>query len=487
MGYSDSQFCPLQERSSVLKLNIRQKIIIGIVIFSICFGCLGLLSYRNTLQLEKEVELIERSDDLSNLILEVRRTEKNYLLYRDRALFTTGREYLTGAENMLQELMKEFSKPEILRSGEELRVNLARYRELLQQLDAQESKKINAGSTQNGSLREIGQAMVELSKAISNFERNNILSINHTLRSNLALSMIGIAAVITALVAFFSYNILKPLTQVQEATRKISQGTFTALPIKNSHDEIQQVFAALNSMVEQLLNRRRQLVQAQKLSSIGTLSSGIAHQLNNPLNNISTSCQILEERTKGADSLADRMMNNIMQETLRARDIVKGLLEFSRESEYSPGPIKIKSIMESSMNLVSSQVPSNISLSMDIPAEIMVNADRRKMQEAFINLLINSIQAIDDRPGSITISATADEKQTEIAISDTGPGIPPDILERIFDPFFSTKEVGQGTGLGLYIVYGIVEKHQGTIRAESKQGKGTTFVITLPLYLEHKA
>ncbi|WP_415718918.1 ATP-binding protein [Maridesulfovibrio sp.] len=470
----------------MLKLHIRQKIILGIVIISICFGCLGFISYMNTIQLEDEVQLIERSDDLSNQILEVRRIEKNYLLYHDPALFTLGLDYINKADSLLQELMGKFNKLDKIQSGKKLKARLTHYRGLLEQLKNSPEKSTLMDSDLNTHLRETGQAMVELSKSISNYQRSYILSINSTLRSNLGLSMIGFAGVIACLVAFLSTNILKPLREVQEATRRISKGTFTPLPIKNSHDEIQQVFAALNSMVEQLAKRRRQLVQAQKLSSIGTLSSGIAHQLNNPLNNISTSCQILEENQKGKDALADRMMHNIMQETLRARDIVKGLLEFSRESEYSPGPVEIGMIMKSAMDLVSSQVPSNIALSSEIPEHIFVHADRRKLQEAFINLLINAVQAIGEQPGSINVTARMDSENTIIRICDTGQGMSPEIMERIFDPFFSTKEIGQGTGLGLYIVYGIIEKHQGSIRTESNPNEGTSFYITLPLDKEHK-
>lgn len=463
------------------KLNIRQKIILGIFIFSVCFGCIGMLSYKNTLQLEREVLLVERVDDLSNLILEIRRTEKNFLLYHDPDLLTQGFKYLNNADKLLLALMHEFINVEVKQTGKSLKTSLDQYRNLLRNLDLEKNDVSSSAGNQNSNLREVGQALVEYSKAISRFERENILNINQKLRSNLTLSMVGIAAVVSILVMFVSLSILKPLGQVQEATKRISLGTFKALPIKNSHDEIQQVFAALNSMVEQLLKRRRQLVQAQKLSSIGTLASGIAHQLNNPLNNISTSCQILMEGEKGRSELADKMMENIMQETLRSRDIVKGLLEFSREREYSPGPIELDRIVQSAISLVSSQVPSNISLMAKIPEYIVVRVDRRKMQEAFINLLINAIQAITPNQGSIRITAFQKDDSAIITVSDTGEGMSQETLERIFDPFFSTKEVGQGTGLGLYIVYGIIEKHQGHIRAESSPGNGTTFFITIPL------
>ncbi|WP_027721595.1 sensor histidine kinase [Maridesulfovibrio zosterae] len=467
------------------KLNIRQKIILGIFIFSICFGCIGMLSYMNTLQLERQVLLVERVDDLSNIILEIRRTEKNYLLYHDPDLLEQGFKYLNQADNLLRTLMQEFINKEVKQTGSNLKNNINNYRQLLKNLEINDKESKLSTVNHNSNIREAGQALVEYSKAISSFERKNILNINEKLRSNLAFSMVGIAAVVFILVVFVSSSILKPLSQVQEATKQISLGTFQELPIKNSHDEVQQVFAALNSMVEQLKKRRRQLVQAQKLSSIGTLASGIAHQLNNPLNNISTSCQILMERESNVDELSGKMMKNIMQETLRSRDIVKGLLEFSREREYSPGPIELDNIMQSAMSLVSSQVPSNISLTMEIPEHIIVRVDRRKMQEAFINLLINAIQAIGSAQGSISIAAFQKDENATISVKDTGEGIPPKTLERIFDPFFSTKEVGQGTGLGLYIVYGIIEKHHGHIRVESIQGKGTTFFITIPLEKEN--
>ena len=440
------------------------------------------MSYINTLQLEREVLLVERVDDLSNLILELRRSEKNFLLYHDPAVFTQGVGYMDKADTLLGSLSKDLRGQEVKTTGVKLKQSLDEYRTLLGRITPDKGNNSAAiEALDAGKIRDVGQNLVKYSKSISKFERKNILQINKRQRSTLMLSMVGIAVVVLVLVLFVSSNILRPLSQVQAATKKISLGTFKPIPIKNSHDEIQQVFAALNSMVEQLTQRREQLVQAQKLSSIGTLASGIAHQLNNPLNNISTSCQILKEGGKPGSLLEEKMMNNIMQETLRARDIVKGLLEFSREREYSPAPVELNGIIQSAISLVSSQVPSNVVMGGDIPEDITVMVDRRKMQEALINLLINAIQAIGNEEGAITVAATTNADNAVISISDTGQGIDQKTLERIFDPFFSTKEVGQGTGLGLYIVYGIIKKHQGHIRVESEPGKGTTFNISLPL------
>jgi two-component system, NtrC family, sensor kinase len=133
------------------------------------------------------------------------------------------------------------------------------------------------------------------------------------------------------------------------------------------------------------------------------------------------------------------------------------------------------------MRLVSSQIPSDISVKTDISDKILIQADRQRLQEAFINLIINAVQAIDNNAGSIFISGIIENDEALITVQDTGMGMDTETLERIFDPFFSTKEVGQGTGLGLYIVYGIIEKHKGRIRTESTPGNGTTFFIHLPL------
>lgn len=465
---------------NLVRLNLRQTIVVGIAIFTLAFGGIGLLSLTNLNQLQHEVVLVERADDLRNLILELRREEKNFFLYRDRSFFSLGRDNLRRARTALETLSGGIGQARGLEHGEALNQGLVRYGELLDRLGKTAgSPGEDAPSAQK--LRETGQAIVEHSRAIAEFERESILRINQKLRLTLIISMAAIAVVVLALVIFVSKSIIGPLRRVQAATRSIAQGTFVPLAVKNGHDEIQQVFVALNSMVEELKKRQIQLVQAQKLSSIGTLASGIAHQLNNPLNNISTSAQILAEETAGQSDFADRMMRNITQETLRARDIVKGLLEFSRHKDFAPAPYPIKPVLESAVRLVSSQLGPKVGVTLNIADDVTLLVDRQRLQEAFINLLINATQAIGGEEGVIDIKTWTEDDQEVIAISDTGEGMSADTLQRIFDPFFSTKEVGQGTGLGLFIVYGIIEKHEGTIRCESTPGEGTTFFIRLPL------
>lgn len=457
--------------------NIRQKIILGTAIFMFCFGGIAILSLSNLRQLESELVLVERTDDLRNLILDTRRVEKNFLLYHDEDFYHQGLVFLGEAVTLLDSLASELNDHMAGHYALLLREDLGLYRQLLVRIH-ESGQPLDADVAR---LREQGQDISEMSSRIAHVERASILGINNNLRSTLVISMGVVAMVVLLLVVFMSKSILRPLRRVELATHHIADGTFTPLPVRNAHDEVQRVFVALNHMVEQLEKRQVQLVQAQKLSSIGTLASGIAHQLNNPLNNISTSCQLLQESEGGKDDFADHMMDNIHQETLRARDIVKGLLEFSRQQDFSLGVYPLGQAVASAVRLVASQMPSNIVIRQDVADQLLLPLDRQRMQEALLNLLLNAKQAIEPEAGEIRIVARCEGDHVLLEVRDTGIGMDEATRQRIFDPFFSTKEVGQGTGLGLYIVYGIVEQHRGGIDVESAPGKGTTFSIRLPM------
>lgn len=178
-----------------------------------------------------------------------------------------------------------------------------------------------------------------------------------------------------------------------------------------------------------------------------------------------------------------RLLVNVEQEVGRARDIVRGLLEFARVKEFTIIPTALKELVERTRKLLSSQVPAGISMEMDIPEDLIVPLDPQRMQQVLLNLYMNAIQAMKEATGKITTRAWTDPEREKVYISveDTGCGIPPENLSKIFDPFFTTKEVGSGTGLGLSICYGIVAQHHGFITVVSHVGEGTRFTMTLPL------
>lgn len=467
-------------------LTIRQKVILGLTsgILAICF--IAVVSYHYLRVIELKQHLVEIADDLSNITLEIRRYEKNFLLYGSKEDIEENRRYIQLGLEVLNILDAEVKGLEGAPQINLIRQEFLNYNKLMEQLGAVAENQAIPRDLKD--LRERGKSLVELSQQLVKFERRKILEIIRSLKAQL-LTSLGIFVVLGGFLSLIvSKKILRPLRVIERTTDRIAKGKFAPLPVLDTRDETQRVVEAFNRMVKELGKRQDQLVQAQKLSSLGVLTSGVAHQLNNPLNNISTSCQILLEELEDLETydlgFFQKMLTNIEQEVDRARDIVKGLLEFSRTKDFTLKPTSLKEVVNRSIQLISSQVPAGIELIELIPDDLVLHLDAQRMQEAFLNLFMNAIQAIEKLPGQIKVEAKVDqgEGRATITVEDTGVGISKEDLGRIFDPFFTTKEVGAGTGLGLSVVYGIIERHHGTIRAESKQGEGTRFIIRLPYH-----
>jgi signal transduction histidine kinase len=426
------------------------------------------------------------------MILEIRRYEKNYLLYGSAADLSENKKYIRESTSLLHKIIADvhgFRAAPLLdhleRTLEEYRVHI----ESLAAFRGQADKVVDPQMEEH--LRNLGKELVDLSSQIVSFERGQILTIIRTLKTHLIASS-GLLFFLGAfLIPMVTLKIVRPLRIIEKTMLRIAEGDFRPIPVQKNRDETQRVVEAFNRMVAELEKRQDQLVQAKKLSSLGTLTSGIAHQLNNPLNNISTSCQILLEDLdhllKKLDrddrEMTSKMLGNIEQEVHRAKDIVKGLLEFSREKEFCLAPTSLRQVVERSIGLISSQVPPGIQIMCNVPDDLSLNMDTQRMQQVFLNLFENAVHAIGNSNGQIRVSAEKMVSQNQVAVSveDTGAGISAKELASIFDPFYTTKEVGSGTGLGLSIVYGIIQKHNGIIDVQSKVGEGTCFTIRLPI------
>ena len=179
-----------------------------------------------------------------------------------------------------------------------------------------------------------------------------------------------------------------------------------------------------------------------------------------------------------------KLLANIDQEVDRTRDIVKGLLDFSREREFQLDWVNLENIVLRTIQLVSSQLPPGVEILSEIPEDLDIHLDGQKIQEVLLNLVLNAIQAMPQGTGLVNINAKKNYRDIEITIEDDGCGIPSENLPNIFDPFFSTKEIGYGTGLGLSVAHGIVERHGGTITVKSKLEEGSVFTINLPLEIK---
>ena len=243
--------------------------------------------------------------------------------------------------------------------------------------------------------------------------------------------------------------------------------------------------AAFNRMIGELLEHREEVLRKERLASLGTMLAGIAHELNNPLSNVSTSAELLEEQD-GELLPGERreLVRQIVSETDRATAIIRTVLDYSRERRSERRRTGLLATLLDSVVLVRGELPTGVTVDLDVPPDVEVVAHKTKLQQAFINLLKNAVDAMREagREGTIAVSARRrpGDGQVELVFRDGGAGIPADAVDRVFDPFFSTKDVGHGTGLGLYLTHQIVEQHGGTIRIDSTRGVGTAVTIRLP-------
>ncbi len=238
----------------------------------------------------------------------------------------------------------------------------------------------------------------------------------------------------------------------------------------------------------QLQKTQVQLLQAEKMSSLGKLSAGVAHQLNNPLGGITLYAKLILEEYE-LPQAAREDMDRILYEAQRCRDTVKELLEFARQTSHMMRPQNINAAISRTLFLLENQsLFQNIEIIRNFDETLPeIPVDIQQMNHVFMNIILNAAQAMDGKGRlSLRTSLIPDKEMVLLEISDTGPGISEEVMKHIFEPFFTTKEEGKGTGLGLSMVYGIVEDHGGKVSVENNRGDGATFLIELPLQRKEK-
>jgi C4-dicarboxylate-specific signal transduction histidine kinase len=253
--------------------------------------------------------------------------------------------------------------------------------------------------------------------------------------------------------------------------------------------DLRETTAEMERREQELRDKQEQLVQAGKLATLGELTTGVAHELNNPLNNIGLFVGNIIDRVRVGDHDSRRIvadLENVVEQVQKATEIITHLRTFGRAAPVSFEPIAIQEVIERALSLVQEQLRLR-QISVDLrlsPENPIVLGNPIQLEQVFINLLTNARDALESTERKeIRVSCTTAGDVVRILFRDTGPGIPPGLEQRIFDPFFTTKEVGAGTGLGLSITYGIVQEHDGTIEVVGRSGEGALFSIELPLAL----
>jgi len=501
------------------KPSIRQKITLGYYAIVAMIVGLTVFTFLELRYIEKKIMFGEAISEFFDTTLEIRRFEKNFFLYEQRSDYDENVAYVGKAQDFIDRNITGFTSVASSEQISTLQVSLKNYKDMMEQYAGLLRENTARKNMLSGKIRVTGKDITTIAEEISKTERKSLQQILNNSQHILIVSIVLLSIAVIAIGQILSRMVVKPLKSLEESMGVIAEGKFERVAIDSKDREIVSLTKAFNKMLKELELHERHLIQSEKLASLGTLLSGVAHELNNPLSNISSSNQILMEEFKEArekqpagpwplnPDFSVELISQINDQTDRARNIVRSLLDFSRDREFKKEKLSLKKIFEETIQFVKGQVPTKIGINLSVADDIMIVADKQRIQQAFLNLIKNAIDAITSDEGTIAIKAgkhraiddiedeklgiynylkyrgkcTLEEDTVDIEIRDSGSGIPLDIVPKIFDPFFSTKDVGKGSGLGLFIVHEIVEEHDGCIAVDSEPGKGTTFLIRLPV------
>jgi len=473
----------LSERPSI---SIRARIALG---FLLCFVLICGITITGMVfisSLNGRQQFLEETGNFISEIQNARRFEKNFFLYGTDLY--DGLNHIHAAERHLKHYAPEMQALMGKAKFESLTANLRQYDAALTKLVAlSRSGELNTGPVRQeveGQLRRYGADILAEAQELMDRERVAVGTLMHTSMLVASGALVFVLLIMVYVASFLTRQIVRPLGRFMAYANRIAAGDYSPIyPQRKYRDEFSNLAMAMNHMLEELKRRQDQLLESRKMAAIGTLTSGIAHELNNPLNNIGlTTESLLDNFDEYSEEQKRKMLDQIYQQVELASGTVRNLLDFTRTERLPFTAVSIRNVLESTLRLVQNELHlSNTAVKVDVEENLpAIRGNPRNLQQVFLNLFLNSIQAMPDG-GTLSVEAKADGTGfIRVAVSDTGVGIAPENLDKVFDPFFTTKEPGQGTGLGLSVSYSIIEKHHGRIAVESEVKKGTTFSVFLP-------
>ncbi|HET6718986.1 MAG TPA: HAMP domain-containing sensor histidine kinase, partial [Rhodocyclaceae bacterium] len=310
---------------------------------------------------------------------------------------------------------------------------------------------------------------------------------------------LGVLAVACVVAVMLVRVVARPLRELERNLKPLAEGRFDSLPAVSDDREMVSLTQALSRMLDELERRRRQVLQAEKLASLGVLAAGVAHELNNPLGNVSAAAQILREELGDLPVERRQWLTQIDTEVVRAQVIVQRLLDYAQRKPLASDPVPLAEVVGSALTLLRAQFPAAATVALEIPGAIRVVADRQRLQQVFINLIGNALAStVRGVSPRVRVVAAADtpwapeadafvvgvlpvgSRCVTVCVSDDGEGIPRPLWPRVFDPFFTTREPGKGVGLGLFVVAEIVQECGGSIAVDASDFGGARFCLAFP-------
>jgi two-component system NtrC family sensor kinase len=441
----------------------------------------------------------EAVDDLYVVIQEIRREEKNLFLYHDPTALLQLQQQLDVARNSLgmnEHAFAAIAGPKELRQLEQALDNY------YEQLNEYASLSKAAREGRQGEIRANGHQLYALTQDIYQRQREILTRTTEVAARTLMVASVTVILIGLVSALFMVHRVVRPLRQLEKQLGQLAASKIQSLTLPSGDKEIESFVFHFNSMLEQLREQQNQMRRNERAAALGVLVSGVAHELNNPLSNISTSVQLLiEDDGTTRKDICRQWLSHIDAESERARRIVRRLLDTVRHSNQQMQLMSAAELVRAAALLIHRQLPEDLFLHIEDIDDGMLLVDRDRMQQVFINLIRNATHA-----GAVNIWITGKETTWKASrpvntnniagdttgisrfahvmlmqVDDDGPGIPPDHLPQIFDPFFTTQSGGEGTGLGLYLVEEIINEHRGCITVENRPEGGARFSIWLPL------
>ncbi|MES9944022.1 MAG: HAMP domain-containing sensor histidine kinase [Candidatus Thiodiazotropha sp.] len=476
------------------------------VYIALVFGTLvlALIAFLDLLFLQRQIREGEVVSDLRNAVSEMRREEKNLFLYADRQARLRADEYAKSSlqivrtyEVSLAALMQQSAPSDMIATLQAYRGKLG---------DWEQTSRVDQQQIEDD-IRTLGHQIYITVEFLSKQERSMLEAAVKESRWFLLifLPIIGLAIYIVGHRA--KRVVLLPLKRLESYLKPIADGRFNHLQPPSDDREFITFTDAFNGMLKELEIRQRRMLQSEKLASLGILASGVAHELNNPLSNISSSTQLLMEEFDEADADPEQLrtwLKQIDSETERGKNIVRTMLDFGSQKVFQKNRIKLLDLVNETQSLIGKALlQHSAKLTVNIPDELVLVVDKQRIQQMFINLIQNALHAAGkgvhvkisaiqrdnggsmipegaEVAGSLTCVSDHAGPFVEILVVDDGPGIPQETLPKVFDPFFTTSEPGKGVGLGMFIIQEIVREHDGCLAIASRAGEGTKVIVLFP-------
>ena len=458
--------------------SLHSKILLGYSAVSVLFVVLVASALVQFRFLKDELVRQEEVTTFYDELRDARRLEKNFLLYRKLGDMEAA---VAQGEAARQAFERVKGLPVAL--GEEDQNLVGIYIERLLSLKAAAENDTltqvqidEAFRTGSKALRLGERLNQEAQEKVAAVLRRHDTYLVRTIWASLALGLIAGLLV--------TRSVIRPLREIETSLRRVARGEVGRIDGKDTGDEVESLARSINDTLQELEIRQAGVARSSRLVALGTMLSGVAHELNNPLSNISSSCQILQEEWgELPDQQARLLLGQIDDQVMRSQRIVSSLLNFAGASALNIAPENVARLVDESLALLRNDLSAGIDVAVDIDPELLIHVDRLRFQQVLINVIKNALDALAGQ-GNLTIRGWREEFPeglgTTLEVEDSGQGIPSDVLPRIFDPFFTTKQVGRGTGLGLFVTHEIVSLHGGIISAESSASGGTRLWMHVP-------